>query len=89
MLFRSFTEQESDVIDMYTVDGMKEQEIAKATGLTLLEVNDILYKYENGDVDYSEEDSEACRYCGGDCPSDEDNACDGYLGDVDGMYDGD
>mgnify|MGYP003336916523 CR=1 FL=1 len=51
-----FTEQESDVIDMYKIDGMKEQEIAKATGLTLLEVNDILYKYENGDVDYSEED---------------------------------
>ena len=51
-----FTEQESEVIDMYTVDGMKEQEIAKATGLTLLEVNDIIYKYENGEVDYSEED---------------------------------
>ena len=49
-----FTEQESDVIDMYKVDGMKEQEIAKATGLTLLEVNSILDKYESGD--YSEED---------------------------------
>ena len=51
-----FTEQESDVIDMYKVDGMKEQEIAKATGLTLLEVNSILDKYESGEVDYSEED---------------------------------
>ena len=51
-----FTEQESDVIDMYKVDGMKEQEIAKATGLTLLEVNSILDKYESGEVDHSEED---------------------------------
>ena len=51
-----FTEQESEVIDMYSVDGMKEQEIAKATGLTLLEVNSILDKYESGEVDYSEED---------------------------------
>jgi transposase len=51
-----FTEQESEVIDMYKVDGMKEQEIAKATGLTLLEVNSILDKYESGEVDYSEED---------------------------------
>jgi DNA-binding transcriptional regulator LsrR (DeoR family) len=41
---------------MYKVDGMKEQEIAKATGLTLLEVNSILDKYESGEVDYSEED---------------------------------
>ena len=51
-----FSEIEIDVIDMYKIDGMKEEEIAKATGLTLLEVNDILYKYENGEVDYSEED---------------------------------
>jgi hypothetical protein len=24
-----------------------------------------------------------CSYCGGDCPEDPDNACDGYLGDID------
>ena len=27
-----------------------------------------------------------CKYCGGDCPNDEDHACDGYLGDIDGLY---
>ena len=32
------------------------------------------------------EEKEECRYCGGDCPNDEDNACDGYLGDIDGLY---
>jgi len=27
-----------------------------------------------------------CFYCGGDCPKDEDHACDGYLGDIDNLY---
>jgi len=27
-----------------------------------------------------------CLYCGGDCPKDEDHACDGYLGDIDNLY---
>jgi hypothetical protein len=27
-----------------------------------------------------------CLYCGGNCPNDEDHACDGYLGDIDGLY---
>jgi hypothetical protein len=27
-----------------------------------------------------------CLYCGGNCPNDEEHACDGYLGDVDGLY---
>ena len=27
-----------------------------------------------------------CRYCGGSCPNDEDHACDGYLGDIDNLY---
>lgn len=27
-----------------------------------------------------------CKYCGGDCPNDEEHACDGYLGDIDGLY---
>ena len=31
-------------------------------------------------------ETEECKYCGGDCPNDEDNACDGYLGDIDGLY---
>ncbi len=29
---------------------------------------------------------EKCRYCGGDCPNDEENVCDGYLGDIDNLY---
>ena len=29
---------------------------------------------------------EECKYCGGDCPNDEEHACDGYLGDIDGLY---
>ena len=33
-----------------------------------------------------EHEEEKCRYCGGDCPNDEDHACDGYLGDIDGLY---
>lgn len=31
------------------------------------------------------EGSKLCSYCGGSCPSDEDNACDGYIGDIDGL----
>jgi len=32
------------------------------------------------------EQQEPCRYCGGSCPNDEDHACDGYLGDIDNLY---
>ena len=32
------------------------------------------------------EDKEECRYCGGECPRDEEHACDGYLGDIDDLY---
>ena len=31
-------------------------------------------------------DEDACRYCGGNCLNDEHHACDGYLGDIDGLY---
>ncbi len=32
-------------------------------------------------------EQEECRYCGGDCPqSYMTGACDGYLGDIDGLY---
>ena len=27
-----------------------------------------------------------CEYCGGSCPSDHDYACDGFVGDIDGLY---
>ena len=33
-----------------------------------------------------DEHEKRCRYCGGNCPNDEDNACDGYLGDIDNLY---
>ena len=29
---------------------------------------------------------EECKYCGGNCPNDEEYACDGYLGDIDNLY---
>ena len=32
------------------------------------------------------EGKEECKYCGGDCPNDEEHACDGYLGDIDDLY---
>ena len=33
------------------------------------------------------DDAPSCLYCNGDCPKDEDHACDGYLGDIDNLYD--
>jgi hypothetical protein len=45
--------------------------------------------YSEVGVDYPEEvneDKEECKYCGGDCPNDEEHACDGYLGDIDDLY---
>ena len=44
-------------------------------------------KAKSADEVIDEAEKEKCRYCGGDCPNDEDNACDGYLGDIDGLYD--
>ncbi len=35
---------------------------------------------------WSETNTEPCRYCGGNCPQDEEHACDGYLGDIDALY---
>jgi hypothetical protein len=29
---------------------------------------------------------EPCRYCGGSCPKDQGNACDGFSGDIDDLY---
>lgn len=29
---------------------------------------------------------EPCYYCGGNCEHDKENACDGYLGDIDEIY---
>lgn len=40
----------------------------------------------NWEDDEDEDNESSCKYCGGDCPKDEDYACDGYLGDIDGLY---
>lgn len=46
-----FKEMEIEIIEMYTIEGMKETEIAKATGISLLAVHDVLAAYERGDFD--------------------------------------
>jgi hypothetical protein len=57
-----FKNLEIDVIDMYHSDGLKEAEIARVTGLSLTEVNEILAAYENRDADYSENDGDMVSY---------------------------
>ena len=57
-----FKNLEIDVIEMYRVDGLKEAEIAKITGLSLSEVNEILAAYENRDADYNEYDTDMVSY---------------------------
>ena len=57
-----FKNLEIDVIEMYRVDGLKETEIAKITGLALSEVNEILAAYENRDADYNEYDTDMVSY---------------------------
>ncbi len=37
-------------------------------------------------VEASVVEAESCKYCGGNCPNDEEHACDGYLGDIDNLY---
>ena len=34
-------------------------------------------------------EDETCRYCGGNCPNEPDDSeylCDGFAGDIDGLY---
>ncbi len=57
-----FKNLEIDVIEMHRVDGLKEAEIARVTGLSLTEVNEILAAYENRDMDYSESDADIVSY---------------------------
>jgi len=54
-----FKNAEIDAIQMYRLDGMKEREIATATGLSVLEVEEILARYERGDLDYDLNDTDA------------------------------
>ena len=63
--------------------------IQKAAGLARQvsdEIEKTLYTDESVEEASDEEEAEECKYCGGDCPNDEDNAWDGYLGDIDGLY---
>lgn len=57
-----FKNLEIDVIEMYRVDGLREVEIAKITGLSVTEVHEILAAYENRDMDYSESDTDMVSY---------------------------
>jgi hypothetical protein len=57
-----FKNLEIDVVEMYRHDGLKEGEIAKITGLSLSEVNEILAAFENRDMDYSENDGDMVSY---------------------------
>jgi transposase len=54
-----FKDRELEIIEMYTIDGMKETEIANRVGATLLEVHDVLAAYERGDMDYDLSDTDA------------------------------
>ena len=54
-----FKDQELEIIEMYTIDGMKETEIARSLGVSLLNVHDVLAAYERGDVDYDVSDTDA------------------------------
>ena len=54
-----FKNLEVDAIEMFVQDNMSEMEIARATGLKLTEVHDIIAKYQNGDFDYDINDTDA------------------------------
>jgi transposase len=47
-----FKDLEIEVIEMFVIDGVHESQIAKVTGLSLIEVYDILERYERSDYDY-------------------------------------
>jgi len=57
-----FKDLEIEVIDLYRHDGLKEAEIAKITGLSLTEVNEILVSYEYLAMDYDESDTDMVSY---------------------------
>ena len=54
-----FKDLEIDILEMYREDGMKEYEIAKSLGISILTVHEVLAKYENGDFDYDISDTDA------------------------------
>lgn len=57
-----FKDLEIEVIDLYRHDGLKEAEIAKITGLSLTEVNEIIASYEYLAMDYDESDTDMVSY---------------------------
>lgn len=57
-----FKDLEIEVIDLYRHDGLKDAEIAKITGLSLTEVNEILASYEYLAMDYDESDTDMVSY---------------------------
>ena len=54
-------------------------------GSEFIDGNHIDWQIESTE-EVTSENKPACFYCGGNCPNDEDHACDGYLGDPDGLY---
>jgi len=75
-----------------SIDGFERRSYEYMGNLKELGLDRDVYKLFNRieamlEESIAEAEKEKCRYCGGDCPNDEDNACDGYLGDIDGLYD--
>ena len=54
-----FKDLEIDILEMYREDGMKETEIAKSLGVSVLTVHEVLAKYESYDYDYDQNDTDA------------------------------
>jgi hypothetical protein len=53
-----FKDLEIDIIEMYRRDGMKEPEIAKSLGVSMIQVHEVLSKYDEGDFDYDIQDAD-------------------------------
>ena len=51
-----FKNLEMDVIQMYKEDGLREVEIAKVTGLSLMQIHEVLSAYEQREADFDESD---------------------------------
>jgi len=81
------TEKYGDIINMKAHDML--ESVASDAAEENAEPGKFNKKYGSGDggmdgVVY--EAKEECKYCGGECPNDEEHACDGYLGDIDDLY---
>ena len=80
----------ADLIDMMKNAGLKQAEPVSAKMLApRIDMERLRGIVDGPDMEADElyaDAAEECKYCGGDCPNDEEHACDGYLGDIDGLY---